>query len=135
MSVGEGPTGHGQGKGTLLVAPWSPTFVSKAFLSSIPPTPPANDGFLQTSGKALVWKADALHGLSPTKESAGDDRGRHGRHCQPSEQGQSPGAAKPGHCNSALSLVLSPCPRTTPQSRMIPDTLHTSLSPVGHFQV
>lgn len=62
---GEGPTE--QGKGTLLAAPCSLTFISKAFLSSTPPTPP---GLLQPSGEALVWRAGALHKLTPAQGRA-----------------------------------------------------------------
>lgn len=121
--MSEGPTG--QGKGTLLATPWFSTFASKAFLSSIPPTPPADGGFLQTSGEALVWKADDLHGLTPAQGRAllleVPGAGVRGT---ASPQGKD--RARRQQSLAPATLPSLQCPRTMPRCGMVPEALHMS---------
>lgn len=64
--MNEGPAEQGQGKGTFLdnLVP-SPLSPKALFPPSLLHLLPKGD-FLQTSGEALVWRADAFYGFTQT---------------------------------------------------------------------
>lgn len=120
MPMNEGPTEKGQGKRTfldhLVLSPLSPK-------ASLPPPllyllPEGS--FLQTSGEALVWRADAFYefthaqgralglevlGTSVGLTSSPQDKARDWRQ----------------HSLVSATLPSPQCPRITPQT--VPDTL------------
>lgn len=131
VSMKEGPTEKGQGKGTfldyLVPSPLSPKgSFPPALLYLLP-----EGSFLQTSGDALVWRADAFYGFTHAQgralglEVPGTSVG-----LTASPQGKA--RAWRQHSLVSANLPSPQCPRITPQAD--PDTLHISLCSAHHFQ-